>query len=165
MKYLSKNEKQTKKIAGQLVKKLKGGEVIALTGNLGAGKTTFIQGLANGLKIEKNVNSPTFVLMKIYPVKSRGAGISPKAKLFNRVSPVKNSPVLYLCHVDAYRIKNPLELADIGALEYFRDKNTVSIIEWADKIKSILPKKIIEITIKHGKKENERTIDINYKKS
>lgn len=145
MKYLSKSEKQTKKIAERLAKKLKGGEVIALTGNLGAGKTTFIQGLAKGLKIKKNVNSPTFVLMKIYPV--------------------ENSCVLYLCHIDAYRIKNPMELADIGALEYFRDKNTVSIIEWADKIKSILPKKNIEIIIKHAKKENERTIDINYKKS
>jgi len=145
MKYLSKSEKQTKKIAEGLAKKLKGGEVIALTGNLGAGKTTFIQGLAKGLKIKKNVNSPTFVLMKIYPV--------------------INSCILYLCHIDAYRIKNPMELEDIGALEYFRDKNTVSIIEWADKIKSILPKKNIEIIIKHAKKENERTIDINYKKS
>lgn len=182
MRYLSKSEKQTKKIAEQLAKKLKGGEVIALIGDLGAGKTTFIQGLAKGLKIKKNVNSPTFVLMKIYPVKQLAFGEFPASRGFNRVNPLQNlsSNIQYLCHIDAYRIKNPAELADIGVLEYFKDKNIVSVVEWADKIKSILPKKIIEILIKHGlprgttrpksefplrgvprgKRENERIINI-----
>ena len=144
MKYLSKSEKQTRKIAEKLAKKLKGGEVIALIGELGTGKTVFIKGLARALGIKKTITSPTFVLMKVYPLMK-----------FNLKT---------FCHLDAYRIKNSRELVDIGALEYFGAKNTISVIEWADKVKKILPKNRVEIKLKFAKKENERTIDINSKK-
>ena len=117
------SEKQTFALAKKFTKRFKGGEIIGLVGELGAGKTVFVKGLASGLGIKKTVNSPTFVLMKIYKIKN--------AKL-----KVKN-----LCHIDAYRVKTAKEIALLGAREYFNRPDTVTVIEWADKIKKILPKK------------------------
>lgn len=139
MKYVSKNEQQTQKIAAELANKLKGGEVLALSGDLGAGKTTFIKGLGCALGIKKNITSPTFVLMKVYPVKN---------KIF--------------CHIDAYRVEKSQELADIGVLENFGQKNSICAIEWAEKIKDLLPRKRIEIKLQLAEKENQRIIEINF---
>ena len=75
--YTVKNLTETKKIATQLAKELVGGELLALTGNLGAGKTAFIQALAKTLGVKENITSPTFVLMKVYDIKYR------KAKVIN----------------------------------------------------------------------------------
>lgn len=105
-------------------------------GNLGAGKTIFTKGLALGLGIKKNITSPTFVLMKIYRVKSLN--------------------IKFLVHIDAYRIKSADDLTAIGANEYFNRTDTVTVIEWADKIKKILPKKTRLIKISINK--NSRTI-------
>ncbi|TSC95724.1 MAG: ATP/GTP hydrolase [Parcubacteria group bacterium Athens1014_10] len=146
MKHLNKNIKQTQKIAGEIAKKLKGGEVIALSGELGAGKTVFVKSLAKSLGVKKNVNSPTFVLMKIYQTKN------PK------------SNIKRLCHIDAYRIENFQDLLNIGVLEFLGQKNTTCAIEWAEKIKKILPKNRIEINLKTGKKENRRDVFINFLK-
>lgn len=121
MKFFSTSEKQTLNFAKKFSQYLAGGQVLGLIGNLGAGKTIFTKGLAIGLGIKKNITSPTFVLMKIYSVKS------PKIK--------------FLVHIDAYRIKSARDLIAIGADEYFSRPDTITIIEWADKIKSILPKK------------------------
>lgn len=112
---------------------MRGGEVITLSGVLGAGKTTFVKGLAKGLGIKKTITSPTFILMNIY--KRQAAKYKPK----------------YLTHIDCYRIKKAQEIIDIGAQEYFGRKDTVVVIEWAEKIQKILPKKRINITIKVGK--------------
>ncbi len=126
------SEKQTFEFAKKFARTLKGGEVIGLVGDLGAGKTVFAKGLAAGLGIKQNITSPTFVLMKVYEVKSL------KFK-------VKN-----LCHIDAYRIKSPQDITAIGAEEYFNRSDAITVIEWADNIKKILPKKTryikIEIT-------------------
>lgn len=137
MKFFSISEKQTFNFAKKFSKKLTGGIVIGLTGNLGAGKTIFAKGLAAGLGIKKNITSPTFVLMKIYPVKSR--------------------VIKFLVHIDAYRLKSVKNLITIGAEEYFNRTDTITIIEWADKIKKILPKKtkIIKIDLQ---KNNSRKI-------
>lgn len=140
--YLSSSPNQTLKLAQTLAKKLKGGEILALVGNLGAGKTLFTKGLAKGLGVKRTVNSPTFVLMKVYQGRSKkveGRGLK-------------------LIHIDCYRLTNPQELLDIGAGEYFGNQNTVVVIEWADKIKKILPKgaRFIEFDIKR----NSRVIKI-----
>ena len=111
--------------------------MLGLIGNLGAGKTIFTKGLALGLGIKKNIASPTFVLMKVYPVKSHRAKILPKAK--------------FLVHIDAYRIKSAKDLIAIGADEYFKRLDTVTVIEWADKIKKILPKKTKFVNISINK--------------
>jgi tRNA threonylcarbamoyladenosine biosynthesis protein TsaE len=136
MKYLTKSAKQTLNLGKKLAKRLKGGEILGLIGELGAGKTVLIKGIAAGLGIKKIITSPTFVLMKVYPVKGK---------------------IKQLVHIDCYRIKDPQEIADIGATEYFGQEDTVTVIEWADKIKKILPQERINISIKI-KGENSREI-------
>lgn len=123
MKYVSNSEKDTRKLAEDVAKKLTGGEVIGLVGELGAGKTAFAKGLAKALKIKKNVVSPTFVLMKVYPIDLKG------------------SKIKQLVHIDAYRLTTAEDLIAIGAGEYFSRPDTVMLIEWADRIKKLLPKK------------------------
>jgi tRNA threonylcarbamoyladenosine biosynthesis protein TsaE len=123
MQYLTTSEKQTFNLAKKFSKQLKGGEVIGLIGELGAGKTIFVKGLAAGLRIKKNITSPTFVLMKIYKISDSRFQISD------------------FIHLDAYRIKSAKDLINIGVEEYFNRPDVVTIIEWADRIKKILPKK------------------------
>lgn len=142
MKITSNTEKETFALAKKFAKDLRGGEVLALTGNLGAGKTVFTKGLAAGLGVKKNITSPTFVLMKIYPVK------------------IKN--IKKLCHIDAYRLKTYKDLSAIGAEDYINNPNTITVIEWAQKIKNYLTKNIIYVNIKYQDKiKNQRIININ----
>lgn len=128
MKILTKSEKETLALGEKFGKKLKGGEVIALQGNLGAGKTILTKGIAKGLGIKNIVNSPTFILMNIYDV--------------------KKNDIKQLVHVDCYRIKKPDEIVNIGLEEYYYGQDCVVIIEWPEKIKEILPKNLIKISIK-----------------
>lgn len=132
MKYLTISEKQTFNLAKNFAKKLEGGEIIGLVGDLGAGKTIFTKGLAAGLGIKQIVNSPTFVLMKVYQI------LNNKFQISNFV------------HIDSYRIKSEQDITTIGAQEYFTRPDTVTIIEWADKIKKILPKKTRFVNIKYN---------------
>lgn len=141
MKYTTKSEKQTFNLGQKLAKQLKGGEVLALNGELGAGKTVLVKGIAAGLGIKKIITSPTFVLMKVYKIPS------------NKSTDLLLYRPTALVHIDCYRIANPQEIIDIGATEYFDREDTITVIEWADKIKKILPKQqqktgqIIEIKI------------------
>ncbi len=138
MRQITASEKQTFEFAKKLAQKLKGGEIIGLVGDLGAGKTIFTKGIAAGLGIKQNITSPTFVLMKVYEVKSL------KFK------------VKSLCHIDAYRIKTPQDIIAIGAEEYFNRPGTVTVIEWADNIKKILPKKTRYINLlQEGKRKRK----------
>ena len=146
---ITNSEKETFNFAKNFAKKLKGGEVIGLVGELGAGKTIFTKGLAAGLGIKKHITSPTFVLMKVYEVKSPAYA---KALADKQKSKVKS-----LCHIDAYRIKNAQDITAIGAKEYFNRLNTITIVEWADKIKKILPKKTKFVSI-INKEEDKRLI-------
>lgn len=142
MGHITDSEKETFNFAKKFAKRLKGGEIIGLTGDLGAGKTVFAKGLAAGLGVKKNITSPTFVLMKIYTIKN----IRPR-----------RTKIKILCHIDAYRLKTPQDLIAIGAEEYFNRPDAVTVIEWADKIKKILPKKTKYIGI-INKDENKRII-------
>ena len=142
MRIITSSEKETLAFAKKYASRLRGGEVIGLAGDLGAGKTVFAKGLAAGLGTRANVASPTFVLMKIYPVRKR------------------SSPVKFFCHIDAYRLRNPRDILAIGAGEYFGRADTVTAVEWADKIKKILPKKTKYINIKDVR-NNKRDIFIS----
>ena len=130
MKFLSTSEKQTSNFAKKFSKDLTGGQILGLTGNLGAGKTVFTKGLALGLGIKKNITSPTVVLMEVSPV-------------------AKHQQIKFLIHIDAYRIKSARDLISIGADEYFKRPDAITVIEWADKIKKILPgkTKFVKISI------------------
>jgi tRNA threonylcarbamoyladenosine biosynthesis protein TsaE len=97
--------------------------VLGLIGDLGGGKTTFLQGFAKGLGIKEKILSPSFVILKKFKVKSLGF------------------KVFY--HIDCYRIKKPKEILDLGFKEIVSDPKNIVAIEWADRIKKILPKKIL----------------------
>lgn len=146
MKYTTKTEKQTFNLGKKIARSLKGGEVLALTGDLGAGKTIFTKGLAEGLGVKKIVTSPTFILMNVYNVR-------------NQKSEIKN-----LVHIDCYRLNDASELEDIGATEYFGQVDTVVIIEWAEKVKRILPKNSINISIKLSSKTSRKITILSQKK-
>lgn len=139
-KIITNNEKETRDLAKNLAKTLNGGEIIGLNGELGAGKTIFTKGIAEGLDIKNNVNSPTFVLMKVYDA--------------------ENKNIKKLVHIDAYRIKHPKDLEAIGALDYINRKDTVTIIEWIENIKEIISKETIDIELKHLG-ENKREVIIH----
>lgn len=112
----------THKIADEIAKTLKGGEFIAMYGDLGAGKTAFVQGLAKSLGIENHITSPTFTIVNEYEGR------------------------LPLYHFDVYRIADPDEMYEIGYEEYV-DGNGVCIIEWAELIEDLFPKDYYKITI------------------
>ncbi|MCL5411529.1 MAG: tRNA (adenosine(37)-N6)-threonylcarbamoyltransferase complex ATPase subunit type 1 TsaE [Patescibacteria group bacterium] len=141
MEYISHSAEETKKFAQEFAQKLQGGEVIALIGNLGGGKTTFTQGLAEGLGIKQRVLSPTFVLMRSYPFKKGGKSLT-------------------LYHLDLYRLEKSKEAKALGLEEIWSDPKNVVLIEWAEKIKSLLPEKTIEIRFEYLE-ENERKISYN----
>jgi len=130
--FFTKNEKETQKLAQILAKEIlkskgacpernQGALVIGLEGNLGAGKTTFVQAFAKGLGIKARLTSPTFVLMKKY------------GSLF---------------HFDCYRIKNEKDLLDLDFKEIIAEPKNIVLIEWAEKIRKFLPKNKIWIKFK-----------------
>ena len=135
---ITKSEKETFDFAKDFAKELKGGEVIFLEGDLGAGKTVFTKGLCQGLGYEKNVSSPTFVLMRVYELE--------KSKKINTI-----------CHVDAYRLGSEDELLDIGINDYINNPETIVVIEWSERIKKKIAEKIIKVKISF-KNETSREI-------
>lgn len=146
MKKILKNEKETSEFAEKFAKTLRGGEVIALVGELGAGKTVFTRGLASGFGIKQKIQSPTFLLMKIYNV---------------RPSTSSGNKIKHLCHVDAYRLSGGHELVDIGLQDWLGRPDTVTVIEWADKVPELFRgKKVIKIEMELGKRKEERVVGV-----
>jgi tRNA threonylcarbamoyladenosine biosynthesis protein TsaE len=125
---------ETATVGERLAATLGAGDVVALTGALGAGKTCFVQGLARGLGVPVRATSPTFVLINEY----RG-----------RV-PVH--------HVDAYRTAHVTDLLDLGLLELF-DGDGVTVVEWADRAASLLPERAVHVHI-DGVGDELRTITL-----
>jgi len=121
--FVTNNIEETGKIAKILADKLRGGEVIALSGNLGVGKTIFVKALATALGIKEEITSPTFVLMKVYEIKHNG--------------------IKQFVHTDCYRLDGVEDLKDIG-LSDFLAEDAVIVIERADKI-SNLPTNTINV--------------------
>lgn len=132
---ITKSANETKKAAALLAKRIKEHPlskkalVVALEGNLGSGKTTFIQGLAEGFGIKENVLSPTFVIQKDFLLS------------------LKNFRNLY--HIDAYRLKNPRELLELGFNDLIKNPENLVVVEWADRVTKLLPKNILRIVFRH----------------
>ena len=131
----SRSPEDTEAAGARLATALGPSAVVALTGELGAGKTCFVQGLTRGLGAGRRATSPTFVLVNEY------------------------SGRLPIHHVDAYRTAGPDEMIDIGLLELI-DGDGVTVIEWADKIPSLLPPRTIHVAIE-GLGDEPRTITIH----
>ncbi|MBI2045959.1 MAG: tRNA (adenosine(37)-N6)-threonylcarbamoyltransferase complex ATPase subunit type 1 TsaE [Parcubacteria group bacterium] len=134
------------KFAKDLLKKrtLKHAAVIGLTGDLGAGKTTFVKAFARGLGIKETVVSPTFVLERVYKLP-------------------KTSPFSHLVHIDAYRLKGAGELLGLGWDALIANPKNLIMIEWADNVAPILPQKTIHLFFSH-KGGDKRNIEIKIQK-
>lgn len=122
--YISRSVEQTKQIAYDLAQTFVGGETLLLEGDLGAGKTHFAKGLAEGLGIADTVTSPTFTLHNVYD----GGRLT-----FN--------------HFDFYRVDDPEEVEMLGLCEYFSTPDGVAAIEWSANVKNLLPTKCITVNI------------------
>lgn len=153
MKLLSSSVSETRKIAALLAEEIKKTRnwpahafVVGLKGNLGAGKTVFVQGLARGLGIKRKITSPTFLIIRNYKLRNGNYG-----KLY---------------HVDAYRLKRAGELSALGFKEMIGNPKNIIVIEWADKMKQLLPQtqKTTWVELKPGKGENERVINFSNRK-
>ena len=117
------SEKDTFELGRKIGEKAGPGQIYTLDGDLGVGKTVFTKGLARGLGIREPVNSPTFTIVQEY-----------------------RDGRLPLYHFDVYRIEDPEEMEEIGYDDYFFGEG-VCLIEWAEKIRELLPEKVIRITI------------------
>jgi tRNA threonylcarbamoyladenosine biosynthesis protein TsaE len=132
--YNNINETELRGIAARITDELRSGSVIALTGELGAGKTVFAKAVARALGVAENVTSPTFTLIKEY-----------------------DSGRLPFYHFDVYRIEIPDETEMAGFREYFYGRG-VSVIEWADNINDYIPEEAIKVNIAYGDEPDTRTV-------
>lgn len=127
-----------------LLGKKKNATIISLSGDLGAGKTTITKEIAKQLGIKENVISPTFVIMKIYKLESSSKHYS----IFKK-----------LIHIDAYRIEDAKEFINFNWEEIISDTENLVVLEWPEKIKNIIPKNAINISLSHV---NEDTREIEF---
>lgn len=136
--YQTHSPAETQEVAARFSDALHGGEVIAFTGEIGAGKTTFVQGLAKALGSEEAVTSPTFAIQNRYAGR------------------------LVLKHYDMYRIQDWDSLYFTGFFDDLGQPDTVLLIEWSEHIKEALPNEHIQIDIARGAGDTDRTIRIKW---
>jgi tRNA threonylcarbamoyladenosine biosynthesis protein TsaE len=137
MQQITNSFEETQLIAESFAKTLRGGEVLCLYGDLGHGKTTFTQGLGKGLRVSRYVNSPTFIIMRSYKL--------------------PDEKTLY--HVDLYRLEQEQEMIDIGLVDLMHNPDAIVVIEWPEKLGTLLPKKRIDIQFGYlGENVREITI-------
>ncbi|MBQ1484235.1 MAG: tRNA (adenosine(37)-N6)-threonylcarbamoyltransferase complex ATPase subunit type 1 TsaE [Firmicutes bacterium] len=129
---------ETERFGLELAGELKAGDVIALTGDLGAGKTTLAKSIAKGLGVRENVTSPTFTIVCEY--------MSGRLPLF---------------HFDLYRIGSEEEAFEAGLEEYF-SRGGVSVIEWAERVPGLIPDDARVIVLEYGEKEDERILSCSF---
>ena len=128
------SEAETEALGERLAKCLHAGAVVALYGDLGAGKTAFVRGMARGLELEEAVSSPTFTIVNEYP----------------------GDPALF--HFDMYRLKDAEELYAIGWEDYL-DRGGICVTEWSERIEEALPEDAVRVHIERTG-ENERTVRV-----
>ena len=136
----SQTEELGKKIAQEILKTQpkKEAVVIGLEGDLGGGKTTFLKGFAKGLRIKQKILSPTFIILKKFQVSS--------------------FKFRWFYHIDCYRIERPKEILNLGFKEIISDPKNIICIEWADRIKKIVPKRAILIKFEFVNKETRKIL-------
>lgn len=132
---IARGPEETRAAAHALAQRLSAGAVVALVGELGAGKTCFVQGLAEALGVTEPVTSPTFTLIQEY----RGR--------------------LPLAHVDLYRLNDPEELLQLGLDEYLEGPG-ITVLEWADRAPGLLPAHAWTVTLRHRADAGERDVTI-----
>lgn len=139
-KFITKNETETKNFAKELASKLKPKDVVVLTGELGSGKTKFVEGFLSYFGLENEISSPTFTIVNEYQ---------------------KDGINIY--HFDVYRLEDSSEFYEIGGEEYF--ETGICLIEWGELIEDALPKDYIHIIFKKDDNdENIRILEISSNK-
>lgn len=142
MQIISNSIEKTHDIAFQLVRELSEmkqknkneAACIALVGDLGAGKTTFVQGIARALGLKERVLSPTFLIMKRFDIEEHNGEVG-------------NVPFGAVYHFDFYRLTDHNEALEVGFEEVLQNKNHLVVIEWADKFKKIVPKNAVWVNL------------------
>ena len=129
----TRSVEETEQLAASFARKLRRGDVVALYGGLGAGKTAFVRGLAKGLHATSEVSSPTFALVHEYDAD------------------------IPICHFDMYRIRSMDDLYSTGFFDYL-ESGGVLVIEWSENIASYLPENAKTIRLEYGDAENERRV-------
>lgn len=133
---VTRSPEETRALGRAFSRSVAPGDVIALEGTLGTGKTQFVLGACEGLGVAGPVTSPTFALINVYP-----------------------APFGSLVHADLYRINTLAEVAELGLEEYFNERS-ICFIEWADRVPGVLPRDAIVVRVQHGAGENERVFDV-----
>lgn len=167
--YITTNSKQTRKLGKLLAEALRGGparnasrsdaggEIICLTGDLGSGKTTFAQGILEGLGAKGPYTSPTFVVMKHYHTTHNTQHITQQKERSKKKLRVMSYVLRDIYHIDAYRV-GPKDILDLGWEEIVAGENNVVIVEWAERIRRIIPKKTVWIRFEHVGKDKRRIV-------
>ncbi len=131
----TKSVDDTRALATELASLARGGDLILLSGGLGAGKTAFAQGFARGLGVQEQVTSPAFVLVRHYEGK------------------------VPMVHLDVYRLDHLQELVDLGIAELL-DEHAVTLIEWGDVVTPALPSDFLEVRLGEGETQDERVVQL-----
>jgi tRNA threonylcarbamoyladenosine biosynthesis protein TsaE len=141
--FITNNFEETQKLGKDFAEILEKGDVVCLYGDLGSGKTTFVQGLAVGLGIKKRIISPTFVIVRSYKIRINDEGLR-----------IDN-----FYHIDLYRTNSERDIEGLGIEEIINNKNNIVVIEWAEKLKNQMPAKRIDVNFFY---ENESKRKINF---
>ena len=120
--FITESFEETRSLGENFARKIRNGDFLAFYGNLGSGKTTFIQGLAKGLGIKRRIISPTFIIVRSYKLQ--------KGNFY---------------HIDLYRIHNLYDLSTLGMDEITEDSKSIIALEWAEKMDTFIPQKRIDI--------------------
>ena len=146
-KYITTSFKQTQKLGENLAKDIlklpprKSALVLGLYGNLGGGKTTFLQGFSKGLGIKEKILSPTFVILKHFKIITKSTNYNdPKG------TPTTNYTDFY--HIDCYRLKDSKDILELDFKNIITDPKNIVALEWPEKIKEVLPDDMIKMTFK-----------------
>ncbi len=152
MTYKTGNAEETKLIAANFAAILKGGEFVALQGELGSGKTTFVQGVCEALGVTEHVTSPTFAIMNVYK--------TDRLKVLGHQTALGTEGIRII-HLDLYRLKTVKEIIALGLEEYIGQPDTIVLVEWPDAVSDVQwsPTSIVQFT---SVSETKRIIHIEY---
>lgn len=139
--HTTSSEDATRALARSFAMQLNRGDVVALQGELGTGKTRFVKGICEAFEASRHVSSPSFVILNRYEGRDR------------------NHRRLYLYHLDLYRVKSVEEIYDLG-FEEFAYGDNLTLVEWSEQLGGLLPSRRFEVRLSYGDTDDERRISI-----
>lgn len=141
--HITSSEDATRALARSFAAQLNRGDVVALQGELGTGKTRFVKGICEAFEASRHVSSPSFVILNRYEGRDR------------------NHRRLYLYHLDLYRVKSVEEIYDLG-FEEFAYGDNITLVEWSEQLGGLLPARRFEVRMSYGETDDQRRISIEF---